>query len=64
MDWDGNNLHQLAQGSNPTWSPDGRRIAYTDPQGALWVINLDGTGARPIVEADQNPLWYEPYWCR
>ncbi|MGC8958218.1 MAG: hypothetical protein ACP5OO_00300 [Chloroflexia bacterium] len=64
MDFDGSHPRKLAEGGNPTWSPDGRRIAYTDPQGALRVIHLDGTGALQIVEADQNPLWYEPYWCR
>jgi len=64
MELDGSNLRQLTQGANPTWSPDGKQVAYTDPTGALWVINLDGTGARLIAEADRNPLWYEPYWCR
>jgi WD40 repeat protein len=35
------------------WSPDGRRIAYTDQsasdaEGRLYVMNADGTGVRPL----------------
>jgi TolB protein len=37
----------------PTWSPDGRRIAYyTNPQNPvveLWVMNADGSGKRELV---------------
>lgn len=33
---------------NPRWSPDGKRIAF-DNQRAVWVVNADGTGARPLT---------------
>jgi tol-pal system beta propeller repeat protein TolB len=38
----------------PTWSPDGKKIAWTrggvsDPQGELWIMNADGTGKRQIT---------------
>jgi Tol biopolymer transport system component len=36
----------------PSWFPDGRRIAFqSDRTGAfeVWVMNADGTGARPIT---------------
>jgi Tol biopolymer transport system component len=38
----------------PTWSPDGKKIAWTrggafDPEGELWIMNADGTGGRQIT---------------
>src|SRR6266536_2435543 len=38
----------------PTWSPDGKKIAWTrgggvDPEGELWIMNADGTGKRQIT---------------
>lgn len=38
----------------PTWSPDGKKIAWTrggnfDPQGELWIMNADGTAKRQIT---------------
>jgi len=39
----------------PAWSPGGRSIVYTGPGrgnlggGALWIMNADGSGARPIT---------------
>ncbi len=46
-----------------TVSPDATRAAYTvlaDRQEDLWVINLDGTGARRLTNDaafDRHPLW-------
>ena len=49
----------------PSWSPDGRRIAFTrfngctDPAcvfGDVWVMDADGTDQRPVVEGF-NPSW-------
>jgi len=39
---------------SPVWSPDGGRIAFAGghyPNAALYVMNADGTGARPLTAA-------------
>jgi len=47
----------------PTWSPDGRRIAfscYANGRGQIFVMNADGTGARNISRnrhCDRSPSW-------
>ena len=62
----------VAAGEFPSWSPDGRRIAYVDPDsGAVFVINVDGTGRQRIapglvwdnsVEGDYTAAGYAPVW--
>ena len=49
--------------SNPVWSPDGGRIAFTGPKrgettfkGMVAVVNADGTDERQIAEG-QFPRW-------
>jgi Tol biopolymer transport system component len=62
---DGSNPRQLARnaaGSNPAWSPDGRRIAFRRyPQGigsagpsGLFVVNADGSGLRRLTRHEEN----------
>lgn len=38
---------------NAVWSPDGTHVAYTrlapDRHIAVWIVNADGTGARPVT---------------
>lgn len=50
MDRDGANQHQVGtlEGSLPTWSPDGRQIAYF-ANGDLYRANADGSGAAVVV---------------
>jgi Tol biopolymer transport system component len=43
----GTRKHRLTAGTDPTWSPDGRRLAFVD-NWALITINRDGTGKRRI----------------
>ncbi len=55
---DGSNQVRLtndkADDEFPTWSPDGKKIAWTrgggvDPAGELWIMNADGTHKRQIT---------------
>ncbi len=47
----------------PSWSPDGRRIAYTSEQDGnrdVWVMDADGTNRRPLTRHpgfDGDPGW-------
>ncbi|HSM03205.1 MAG TPA: Ig-like domain-containing protein [Longimicrobiales bacterium] len=51
VDPDGGDLTPISMesyGSNPTWSPDGTRIAFSRG-GNLWIMNADGTDLRQIT---------------
>ena len=57
---DGSQLRRLARGSRPTWSPDGRRIAFTAPNGKfgeLHVIGVDGSGQRVVASPAGMSAW-------
>ncbi len=47
----------------PSWSPDGRRIAYSvwtedDPStSGVWVMNADGSGKRQLTKHGGRPVW-------
>jgi Tol biopolymer transport system component len=75
MDADGGNAHQLTperdgrHAGQPTWSPDGRRIAYiagpsvptvlpSRPR-SLFVMDADGGNVRRLTrgDADADPAW-------
>jgi TolB protein len=56
-------LPASASAGSPTWSPDGKRIAFMAWSGRRWsvfVINADGSGMRELkslVANDENPDW-------
>lgn len=62
IDPDGKNETVLAEGENPVWSPDGKKIAYTTGR-CLNVINIDGSGKKELVKelvsinGRQNIIW-------
>ena len=54
---------------NPTWSPDGRRIAFTtivgdtgfnDGSGTIWVVDADGSNARAVASFPVESTTSEP----
>ncbi|MGH2674483.1 MAG: hypothetical protein ACRDKA_03540 [Actinomycetota bacterium] len=78
LDWDvyvaaadGSNATALVTGAEaalaPAWSPDGDVLAFvsgtveaSEPE--LWLVNADGSGARPIVRAPQIVADSAPAW--
>ena len=55
MNVDGSSLKRLTSNSSidglPTWSPNGRSIAFVSNQGGawgVWVMNADGSGRRRL----------------
>ena len=62
MNADGSNPQRLTNnGSNeglPTWSPDGKSIAYVSDQGgswSVWVMNADGSNQRKLFSMNGSP---------
>ena len=53
---DGSGERALAVGDSPTWTPDGKRLAfYRD--GNIWTIDADGSGARVLIRDGHSPAW-------
>jgi Tol biopolymer transport system component len=65
MNADGSGQRRLTRGgSQPHWSPDGRRIAFVGKRGGdadIYVMNVDGSGQRNLTRAAGNgesqPVW-------
>jgi TolB protein len=57
---DGSQIRRLARGASPTWSPDGRWIAFNAPTGKfteLRVIGVDGAGERVVASPAGMSAW-------
>ncbi|MCC6669785.1 MAG: PD40 domain-containing protein [Planctomycetes bacterium] len=40
----------------PTWSPDSKRIAFSDKEGRLWVVEVAGAKALQIADEERGQL--------
>jgi uncharacterized repeat protein (TIGR01451 family) len=67
MNQDGSAQYKIADGGQPAWSPDGKRIAYVTALGAtsftgeLALMNADGSGQR-LLDTDLGPNVANPSW--
>jgi acylaminoacyl-peptidase len=62
-------VFHLEYAADPQVSPDGTRVAYVrtfmdvmkdKPRSHIWIINVDGTGHRPLTDGDRaesSPRW-------
>jgi len=62
MDAQGEHVRKLAAGDEPSWSSDGRSIAFTRETNPpdIWVVNAAGGGLRNITRsrfAEFTPAW-------
>jgi len=77
MNADGSNKRALTTGtsvgkvfyaSDPTWSPDGQRIAFSgfdrvlNGEGGLYVMNADGSNLHRLVDSHAYPVPGYPAW--
>ncbi|MCV2369072.1 amidohydrolase family protein [Roseateles oligotrophus] len=57
--------HSIAWEQQARFSPDGKQLAFQSDAGGgdnIWVMNVDGTGARAVTKEDyrllNNPVWH------
>jgi Tol biopolymer transport system component len=56
---DGSHRHEVSPvstGVAPSWSPDGRRLAFQAPTG-IYVVDADGSVIRKLAEGGAYPRW-------
>jgi Tol biopolymer transport system component len=56
---DGSSVRKVADGADPSWAPDGRRIAFA-ADGEIQVANADGTGRGTLTNQPRGaflPAW-------
>jgi TolB protein len=60
MNADGSHQVRITEGISPTWSPDGKWIAFSNTQN-IWAIRPDGSGLHAITKLTSNGA-FEPSW--
>lgn len=58
----GGSLHRLGDGVDATFSPDGNSVAYSTPEGAIYVVGSNGTDARKLASVGGEA--YSLAWSR
>ena len=53
---DGSGERALTIGDSPTWTPDGKLLAFYRG-GSIWTIRPDGSGARLLIRDGHSPAW-------
>jgi Tol biopolymer transport system component len=59
MNADGSGKRPLTAGRQPTWSPNGGRLAFMDGN-EIWMVNADGTGRHQITP--DGVFAFDPDW--
>lgn len=64
---DGSDMHQIAEGGSPEWSPDGSLIVHhrsrgvaeggTDTVPSIWTMKPDGTSPRMLTDNGTDATW-------
>jgi Tol biopolymer transport system component len=72
MSPDGSGITQITSGPNldwhPSWSPDGSRLAFErdfndgSGNGAIDIVNRDGSGLRPVLVSSGTCCFSDPSW--
>ena len=60
MEADGSGQKMLAEGMAPDWSPDGRKIAFSSPDGQIWMMNANGSDKSQVTHGGTykaRPSW-------
>lgn len=57
---DGTNARTVAPGYSPTWSPDGRELAFLPPEGqGIWRLDLSTGTSRQVTDGPED---FSPDW--
>ena len=59
---DGTRQRRLAEGTYPTWAPDGRQLAFVNGT-SLMAIGVDGSGRREIFRPGDGSSPLTPVWA-
>ena len=54
--WNGKDKRRVVRGSEPDWSPDGRKLVYMPPNGGVATIGVNGKGRRFLTNG-LLPAW-------